>query len=252
MLLAAAKRGLAGVAITDHNSLEGAVQSQAIAAQLKARGDLPASFVVIEGEEVGSQEGHIIALFLHTTVPSGMTAAETIAAIHAQGGLAIAAHPLLSSGVGQRAVFLPFDAVETENMAEELHFSLGSVSASRRRHAFYASIAQPSVGVSDAHEPTVVGLGYTLIPGSALDGPTLRQALAAHRTRPGMMGSARHLRRVAEATARPASSGLKEFHRLFAPEDRALRQMTGADWASIRPGLSHGSLGWSLRLTRRF
>jgi hypothetical protein len=57
---------------------------------------------------------------------------------------------------------------------------------------------------------------------------------------------------VAEATARPASSVVKELHRLLRPGNTALRSMTGADWASLRPGLIHGGLGWSLRLTRRF
>src|SRR5205085_9083333 len=126
MLRAAAQRGLAAIAVTDHNTVAGAERARAVAAQLQARGELPASFWVIEGEEIGSRDGHIVGLFLHATVPPGLTAEETIAAIHAQGGLAVAAHPCLRSGVGQRATSLPFDAVETENIAEELHFSLGS------------------------------------------------------------------------------------------------------------------------------
>lgn len=252
MLLAAAQRGLAGIAVTDHDTLAGAERAKAVAAQLKTRGALPASFLVIEGEEVGSRDGHIVGLFLHAAVPPGLSAEETIAAIHAQGGLAVAAHPLLRSGVGERALSLPFDAVETENIAEELHFSVGSASANRRRAGFYRAITRASVGSSDAHDPSVVGLGYTLVPAAPLDEPGLRQALTAHTTRAGILAPARHLRRVAEATARPASWLVKDFHRLFAPGNKVLRGMTGADQASLRPGLSHGRLGWSLRLTRKF
>jgi predicted metal-dependent phosphoesterase TrpH len=252
MLLAAARRGLAGIAVTDHNTVAGAERALALAGPLKTRGSLPASFFIIKGEEVGSRDGHIIALFLHATVPPGLSAAETVAAIHAQGGLAVAAHPLLRSGVGSLVLSLPFDAVESENIAEELHFSVGSTAANRRRTLFYRSVTLPVVGVSDAHDPSVVGLGYTLVPAADLDEAGVRQALAGHSTRAGMLSPARHLRRVAEATARPASSVVKELHRLLLPGNKALRGMTGADWASLRPGLIHGSLGWSLRLTRRF
>lgn len=252
MLLAAARRGLSGIAVTDHNTVAGAERALAIAAQLKQRGALPPDFLVIEGEEVGSRDGHIIALFVHAPVPPGRSAAETVAAIHAQGGLAVAAHPLLPSGVGQQAVSVRFDAVETENMAEELHFSLASAAANRRRAAFYRALTRPVIGSSDAHDPSVVGLGYTLIPAAHPDEADVRRALATHQTQAGMLAPARHLRRLAEATARPASSALREVHRLLAPGDRALREMTRADSASLRPGLLHRSFGWSLLLTRRF
>jgi len=180
-----------------------------------------------------------------------MPAEETIAAIHAQGGLAIAAHPCLRSGVGARAASLPFDAVETGNIAEELHFSLGSASANGRRAAFYRTITQARVGSSDAHDPSVVGLGYTLVPTSTLDEASLRLALAAHETRVGVLTPARRLRRVAESTARPAGAALREYQRLLAPGQRALRGLTRADHASLGPNVTHGRLGWALRVTKR-
>src|SRR5262249_52897225 len=52
MLRAAAQRGLAAIAVTDHNTLAGAERTRAVARQLQARGELPASFWVIEGEEI--------------------------------------------------------------------------------------------------------------------------------------------------------------------------------------------------------
>jgi predicted metal-dependent phosphoesterase TrpH len=251
MLRAAALRGLAGIAVTDHNTVAGAERTRAVAALLRAHGELPAGFQVIEGEEVGSRDGHVVGLFLHATVPPGMSAEATIAAIHAQGGLAVAAHPCLRSGVGRRAASLPFDAVETENIAEELHYSFGSAAANGRRAAFYRTIAAARVGSSDAHDPSVVGLGYTLVPTAAPDKAALRQALTTGATRAAMLAPARHLQRVAESTARPASAALRGFHRLLAPGSRALRGMTRADSASLGPNVSHGRLGWALRLMKR-
>jgi hypothetical protein len=140
--------------------------------------------------------------------------------------------------------------VETENIAEELRYSLGSASANTRRAAFYRTITDARVGSSDAHEPSVVGLAYTLLPAPANEAG-LRRALAARETRVGMLAPARRLRRVAESTARPASAAFRGFHRLLSPGNRAVRGMTGADWASLGPNVTHGRLGWALRVTKK-
>lgn len=251
VLHAAARRGLAGIAVTDHNTVEGAEQTRAIAARLKSQGKLPAGFQVIEGEEIGSREGHLIGLFLHATIPSDLSAEDTIAAIHAQGGIAVAAHPLLPSGVGRRASQLPFDAVEVENMAEELHFALAPSRSRRARSRFYAAIIRPQLGVSDAHDPSAVGLGYTLVPGSVLTEIGLRQALAAGKTQPGSVTSTRGLRRAGGLLG-SASTGFGRLSRAFGWGGHLLKGITGADAARLRPTFGRRGLGFSLRLTRRF
>lgn len=252
VLEAAARRGLGGIAVTDHDTVEGAERAQAIAERLKARGKLPASFVVIEGEEVGSREGHIIGLFLHATVPAELLAADTVAAIHAQGGLAIAAHPMLPSGVGRLSAILPFDAIETVNMAEELHFSLASGQANRRRGAFYAAVRGARLGVSDAHDPSAVGLGYTLIPGTTVDEATLRWALVNGETQVGRMASEQRLRQVVRRLSGPVAPALRVLRRGLGWGDRVLKELTGADRARLRPRFGRDGFGWSLSLTRRF
>ncbi|NNE09327.1 MAG: PHP domain-containing protein [Gemmatimonadetes bacterium] len=70
------------LAITDHDSIEGAVA-------LRDRGRI----AVIVGEEVTSELGDIIGLFLTERVPPGLSPAETIARIHDQGGLVYIPHP---------------------------------------------------------------------------------------------------------------------------------------------------------------
>lgn len=163
MLLSAAKHGLSGIAITDHDNLQGAHEAQKIAARLIRSHELPDSFFVIPGEEVGSSGGHIIGLFLTKEIPPGMTPAETTRAIHEQGGFAIAAHPLLSDGLGGLAKTLPFDAVESMNGAEELHFAFARKSVREQRLAFYAGVKTPTMGSSDAHDPQSLGTCYTLV-----------------------------------------------------------------------------------------
>lgn len=72
------------VAVTDHDTIEGA-----------RRLAQTADFRVIVGEEVSTRDGHLIGLFLHSTIRPGMSARATADAIHDQGGLVLAPHPFV-------------------------------------------------------------------------------------------------------------------------------------------------------------
>ena len=55
--------GIGCVAITDHNTICGALQIREMAA-----------FQVIIGEEIGTKDGEIIGLFLEEAIPRGLSA----------------------------------------------------------------------------------------------------------------------------------------------------------------------------------
>src|SRR5438105_6773597 len=74
------------IAVTDHDTIEGALRAADHAA---GRWKLQ----VVIGEEVSSRDGHIVALFIERRIRPGMSAAATVHAIHAQGALAVAVHP---------------------------------------------------------------------------------------------------------------------------------------------------------------
>ena len=79
-------QGLGAIAITDHNVLGGALE-----AAEKAKGR---RLVVIAGEEVKTDgQGEVIGLFLKEEIPRGLSFADTVAAIRAQGGLVYVPHP---------------------------------------------------------------------------------------------------------------------------------------------------------------
>jgi predicted metal-dependent phosphoesterase TrpH len=80
------RKGINCIAVTDHNEIEGAFVIQKLAAD---EGKLK----VIVGEEVKTAEGEIIGLFLKEFVPRDLSPEDTVAAIHAQGGLAVVPHP---------------------------------------------------------------------------------------------------------------------------------------------------------------
>lgn len=75
-------KGINCLAVTDHNTIKGAVQLQKIA-----------PFTVIVGEEIGTAEGEIIGYFLAEEIPPGLSPEETIGRIKRQGGLVAVPHP---------------------------------------------------------------------------------------------------------------------------------------------------------------
>ena len=143
--------GLDGCSVTDHNSIEGSLEAL----------DLAPSFglLVIRGTEISTSEGHVLAYGLSSTVPRGLTVAETIARIHEAGGIAVAAHPRrFPSGIGiRRASRERFDAIETLNG--------GSSRASNKSSAALATrMSLPGVGGSDAHRIDEIGRASTVVP----------------------------------------------------------------------------------------
>jgi predicted metal-dependent phosphoesterase TrpH/glycosyltransferase involved in cell wall biosynthesis len=78
--------GLGAIAITDHNRFGGAAEAVELSRGRK--------LTVIPAEEVKTDgQGEVIGLFLRQEIPSGLSFADTIAAIRAQGGLVYLPHP---------------------------------------------------------------------------------------------------------------------------------------------------------------
>jgi predicted metal-dependent phosphoesterase TrpH len=82
----AASIGLGAIAVTDHNRFGGALEGVELAHGHK--------LTVIPGEEVKTdRQGEVIGLFLEKEIPRGLSFADTIDAIRAQGGLVYLPHP---------------------------------------------------------------------------------------------------------------------------------------------------------------
>jgi predicted metal-dependent phosphoesterase TrpH len=125
--------GLDRIALTDHNTVEGALELARLAPGL-----------AIVGEEVKTREGEVIGLFITGRVTPFLMAEEVMDLIHAMGGLTYVPHPLDR----RRANFRPervvkladrIDIIETYNpwcetaanaAAAKLAADLGKVTAS--------------------------------------------------------------------------------------------------------------------------
>lgn len=149
--------GLNCIAVTDHNTMEGALAVQRIA-----------PFMVVLGEEVGTSEGEIIGLFLKEPVPRGLSPLETVKRIKDQGGLVSIPHPfdrLRRQVISQRALedVLPYvDIIEVFNSRNTFQADNRKAREFAERHHLVGA------GVSDAH--TVGELGHTCVEMPEFDG----------------------------------------------------------------------------------
>lgn len=82
LIRAARERGIQRLAITDHNTIKGALQAKELAPEL-----------VIVGEEVLTKRGEFIAYFVKEEVPRRLSVDETLRRLRAQGAFISIPHP---------------------------------------------------------------------------------------------------------------------------------------------------------------
>jgi predicted metal-dependent phosphoesterase TrpH len=179
------------IAITDHERIDGALRAR----EIHAAGGY--SFDLVVGEEITTRRGHVVALFITERIPALRPLPETLARIHAVGGIAVAPHPLapLTPSVGRRSLVerhgaadprQRFDAIELMNPS-----AAGRVRRAARDRLNAERLRLPAVGNSDAHVLEAVGSAWTWFPGASAD--EYREAVAAGTTEPdGSFWSGRH------------------------------------------------------------
>jgi predicted metal-dependent phosphoesterase TrpH len=164
--IAAARRaGLDRVAVTDHNTLRGALEAAALAPEL-----------IIIGEEIMTTEGELLGYYLQKEIPKGLTPEEAIARLRDQGAAISVSHPFdrLRHGAWKldalRRILPLVDAVEGFNarclFAED----------NRRTDQFARENTKPMTAGSDAHIAFELGAAGLDVP-TFHDAATLRAAL---------------------------------------------------------------------------
>lgn len=154
----AARAGLDVVAVTNHNqSLTGR-----LAEWVSRGGNGP---MMLAGEEITNPQYHMIAAGIAHAVNANQPAAGAIADVHAQGGVAIAAHPSRRfRGYDDEATVAALDGAEASH--SEVHFDeafRGDLRAFfARAQGINADIA--AIGSSDFHAmPPEIGLSRTYL-----------------------------------------------------------------------------------------
>ncbi|HKG57894.1 MAG TPA: PHP domain-containing protein [Candidatus Limnocylindrales bacterium] len=166
------------IAITDHERIDAALAARAIAADRGARAQ------VIVGEEVTTLGGHLLALFLEERIRPLRSLRSTIAEIHARGGVAIPAHPLVPYPLCAQGFVLRRLLDEDERFHPDALETFNPTTLGRPWHdrvvRFAAEHGLAGVGNSDAHAAGAIATAWTTFPG--ITAADLRAAIAARTT----------------------------------------------------------------------
>jgi predicted metal-dependent phosphoesterase TrpH len=177
ILKQAADVGLNVIAITDHDEIRGSLEARDLASQY--------GLEAIPAVEVGTKDGHLVALFVESLPPSGLSFLDTLLYIGKLGGIAIAPHPFnnLPSSLPMEAVIgvlanprakAVLKGIETHNMGTQAFDGVA------QKLSIYLPLAK--IASSDAHVYLAVGAARTRFPGKTAY--ELRDALDRNTTVP--------------------------------------------------------------------
>lgn len=160
---AAKAAGLDGVAVCDHDVV-------------LTHAPEDADVLIIPGAEFSTEHGHLLGLFLSAPIPK-LPFRETVAAIHAQGGLAVLAHPFERSRDAERLTPLVplLDGLEIFNGRADRKIR----DANARAQAFAAQYGLRPFAGSDAHLKREIGNGRLTLEVEARTLPAVKAALLA-------------------------------------------------------------------------
>lgn len=165
----AQRRNLAGIAVSDHNTIAGGVEAAAI--------NTDPAFLVIVGAEIQTEVGDILGLFLTREIVSRKSM-EVIADIHDQGGLAILPHPYAYHQDLTAELLQQLDGIEIYNGRDKRDYSPQT----------YAEFVQPyglaTLANSDAHLYWEIGRARTELDINRLDAVSVREAILNRRAKP--------------------------------------------------------------------
>jgi len=165
LIAVARKRGLDKIAITDHNTIRGALLAKSLDPDL-----------VIVGEEILTTRGEILAFFVTEEIPARLEPSEVITRLRDQGAFISVSHPfdLMRHGwqLQDLEEIIPYvDAIET--------FNSRCLSSDINDQACQYAVNHTLLGTtgSDAHSKPEIGKAYQSIP-SFSDSAMLKSALA--------------------------------------------------------------------------
>ena len=179
VLEVASRSELDVIAITDHDTVAGALEARERAGHYGVQ--------VIPGTEITTAEGHLLALFVDRRIPSGRSLVETVLRVADLGGLCIAPHLLapwmhsLTPNILRGALELP-EVAQTLVGIEVFNGGLPFLGSNRRAQAFANQTSLTQLANSDAHLLWTIGLFGSSFPGTSIE--QLRRALKGRMMRP--------------------------------------------------------------------
>ena len=145
--------GINCIAIADHGTIEGALKMRSIA-----------PFPVIVAEEILTQHGEIMGMFLEESIPSGLSVEETISRIRAQGGLVNIPHPFSTFRASALDTEILEKLIEQIDLIEVFNARSILQRSSVKAQIFAQKYSIPAGAGSDAHTLSEIGHGYVEMP----------------------------------------------------------------------------------------
>lgn len=158
-------KGLQRVVVTDHNAIQGALEAKALD---------PDRFIV--GEEIMTQQGELIGIFLNELVPAGLPALKTIQILREQGAFISVSHPFDTFREGHWGQADLLEIVDIIDAIEVFNSRCLSPRFNQRAKAFSQHYQLLGTVGSDAHTLREVGAATLTLPEFA-DPASLKQAL---------------------------------------------------------------------------
>ena len=206
-VLEARRQGLDAIAMTPHDHVWVAKVGQRFSRVIGGP-------TVLVGEEIVTPKYHLLAVGIRNTIHWNLPAADAIREVHAQGGVAIAAHPTKGFWPGYDA-----EAMQMLDGAEVLHpLAYESAREYSELRDFYGRTEGAAIGDSDYHGLGTMGLCRTLVFARDDSERAILEAVRARRTvvydRDGraygnaeLIWAADKEPRIRELLAAPASQG---------------------------------------------
>lgn len=145
------KKGLHGMAITDHNTVNGGLKA------LKVK---PKEFIVIPGVELSTKDGHMLALNVTENIKRYLSVEDTVEKIVDAGGIPIVPHLFRNmSGIKKEKL----KSIQTKLSAIEVFNSCSLPQTNLKIAKIAREFSLGGTGGSDSHDPRFAGYAYTTI-----------------------------------------------------------------------------------------
>ena len=164
------KKGLQGMAITDHNTVEGGLKAAKIA---------PKDFIVIPGIEISTADGHMLALNVEKNIARNLSIQETVEKILDQGGTPIVPHLFRNmSGIKKEKLKTIHQKINTIEVFNACSMPKTNLKIAKIAKEFNLG----GTGGSDSHDPAYAGYAYTVVDTTDINADTVLSEINKKKT----------------------------------------------------------------------
>lgn len=164
------KKGLQGMAITDHNTVEGGLKAVKIA---------PKDFIVIPGIEISTADGHMLALNVEKNIARNLSIQRTVEKILDQGGTPIVPHLFRNmSGIKKEKLKTIHQKINTIEVFNACSMPKTNLKIAKIAKEFNLG----GTGGSDSHDPAYAGYAYTVVDTTDMNADTILSEINKKKT----------------------------------------------------------------------